>query len=232
MEAVTDKEGPVVTLDGPAGSGKSSTAQEVARRLTFRHLDSGALYRALTLALLQRGIAKQDWPAVSETELLELDVDIQPTASGFTVLVGGRPVDAELRSPEVTAGVSHLAKLPAVRASLLELQRRAGARGRLVADGRDMGTVVFPQAEVKVFLVADVEERARRRMREQGAIEGDLDELGRQVRAIEARDRRDSERELSPLRRAVDAHEIDTTLLDFDQQVEAIISLVHRLTTT
>ncbi|MDA0312729.1 MAG: (d)CMP kinase [Gemmatimonadetes bacterium] len=228
---MTDKEGPVVTLDGPAGSGKSSTAHEVSRRLKFRHLDSGALYRALTLALLQRGIAQQDWPVVSETDLLDLDVDIQPTTDGFIVLVGGHRVDAELRSPEVTAGVSHLAKLPAVRASLLELQRRAGAHGRLVADGRDMGTVVFPHAEVKVFLVADVEERARRRMREQGAIEGDVEELERQVQAIEARDRRDSERELSPLRRAADAHEIDTTRLDFDHQVEEIISLVYRLTT-
>lgn len=222
--------GPVVTVDGPAGSGKSSTAKEVARRLGFRHLDSGALYRALTLALIRSGVPRGSWPELTEGDLLALDVDIRPAEEGFSVIVGGSRVDAELRTADVTEGVSRLATLPAVRASLLELQRRAGAEGYLVADGRDMGTVVFPDADVKVFLVADVEERARRRMLEEGTDTADGGELRRQVEAITARDRRDSEREISPLRKADDAHEIDTTGLDFDDQVEAVVQLVRRLT--
>ena len=223
-------EGPVVTLDGPAGSGKSSTAKEVARALGYRHLDSGALYRALTLALLEAGIEVRLWPHLSDEALRALDVDIRPTDEGFTVCVGGARVDAELRTTEVTEHVSQLARLPAVRRSLLDLQRRAGSKGRLVADGRDMGTVVFPDAEVKVYLVADVEERARRRLRERGGPESDEAQIAVQVKTIADRDRRDSERELSPLRKAPDAHEIDTTGLDFQDQVEAVVALVRRLT--
>ena len=199
-------EGPVVTLDGPAGSGKSSTAKAVARVLGYRHLDSGALYRALTLALQQAGIDAERWPGISEEFLLALDVDLRATDEGFAVWVGGAQVDAELRTQAVTDHVSHLARLPAVRRSLLDLQRRAGSTGRLVADGRDMGTVVFPDAEVKVYLVADVEERARRRLLEQGGPESDEAELGLQIETIADRDRRDSERDISPLRKAPDAH--------------------------
>ena len=224
------REGPVVTLDGPAGSGKSSTAKEVAKRLSFRHLDSGALYRALTLALTQRGVAQEEWPRLTEADLGALDVDITPTDEGFQVLVSGQVVDAELRTQEVTEGVSHLAKLPAVRAILLDLQQRAGECGRLVAEGRDMGTVVFPDAEVKVYLVADVAERARRRLLDEGATDDDPAELHRQIEAIRARDSRDSERELSPLKKAEDAVEIDTTGLTFDAQVAAVVQLVLRLT--
>ena len=215
------REGPVVTLDGPAGSGKSSTAKEVAKRLSFRHLDSGALYRALTLALTQRGVAQEEWPRLTEADLGALDVDITPTDDGFQVLVSGQ---------EVAEGVSHLANLPAVRAILLDLQQRAGECGRLVAEGRDMGTVVFPDAEVKVYLVADVAERARRRLLDEGATDDDPAELHRQIEAIRARDSRDSERELSPLKKAEDAVEIDTTGLTFDAQVAAVVQLVLRLT--
>ena len=222
-------EGPVVTLDGPAGSGKSSTAKAVARVLGYRHLDSGALYRALTLALLQAGIAAEEWSAISEEFLLALDVDMRPTDEGFAVWVGGALVDAELRSQEVTDHVSHLARLPAVRRCLLDLQRRAGSKGRLVADGRDMGTVVFPDAEVKVYLVADVEERARRRLLQQGGPGGEV-ELALQIETIADRDRRDSERDISPLRKAADAQEIDTTGLDFQDQVDAVVARVRRLT--
>ena len=223
-------EGPIVTLDGPAGSGKSSTAKAVARVLGYRHLDSGALYRALTLALLRAGIAVDEWPEISEEFLLGLDVDMRPTEQGFTIRVGGAPVDTELRTQEVTEHVSHLARLPAVRRCLLDLQRRAGSRGRLVADGRDMGTVVFPDAEVKIYLVADVKERARRRLLEQGRAESDQVELALQIETIADRDRRDSQRDISPLRKAADAHEIDTTGLDFQDQVDAVVARVHRLT--
>jgi cytidylate kinase len=223
-------EGPIVTLDGPAGSGKSSTAKEVARVLGYRHLDSGALYRALTLALLRGDIDVAEWPRLSDDFLLALDVDIRPSDEGFEVWVGGARVDTELRTARVTDHVSHLAALPAVRSSLLDLQRRAGSKGKLVADGRDMGTVVFPSADVKVFLVADVEERARRRLREQEGAAYDAAALARQVEAITDRDRRDSERETSPLKKASDAHEIDTTGLRFQEQVDEVVALIRRLT--
>ena len=227
---MTMREGPIVTIDGPAGSGKSSTAKEVARVLHFRHLDSGALYRALTLALTRAEVPQSRWPHLSEADLNELDVEIEATDEGFTVLVDGSSVEAELRTPEITEGVSHLAKQPAVRARLMGLQQRAGQYGRLVAEGRDMGTVVFPDAEVKVYLVADVAERARRRLLDEGATPDDATAMERQIGAIRARDKRDSEREVSPLKKADDAHEIDTTGLSFDEQVMAVVQLVRRLT--
>jgi cytidylate kinase len=225
-----EREGPIVTLDGPAGSGKSSTAKAVAARLGFRHLDSGALYRALTLALLEASVPEDRWAGLSEGELAALPVEVEPAEGGFTIRVGGRIVDAELRAPRVTERVSNLARVPAVRACLLRLQRDAGSRGRLVADGRDMGTVVFPDAEVKVFLEADLTERARRRLLETGVGSPSADEVDRQRREIAERDRRDSERDISPLRRPRGAHDLDTTELTFDEQVERVVALVAKLT--
>jgi cytidylate kinase len=222
------KEGPVVTLDGPAGSGKSTTAREVARRLGFRHLDSGALYRALTFALLDAKIPETRWSSLSVEELRSLGVELLTTDDGFEVCAGGRPLAAELRSKDVTARVAALAELPAVRICLRTLQQEAGARGKLVADGRDMGTVVFPDADVKVYLLADLEERARRRLRESGAIDPTPEHLAAEVDTIHARDRKDSGRDISPLKKAEDAVEIDTTELTFEEQVSRIVDLVLR----
>jgi CMP/dCMP kinase len=224
------KEGPVVTIDGPAGSGKSTTAREVARRLGFRHLDSGALYRALTFALLEAGVPEPHWPDLTADDLKALGVTLAPTAGGFEVRLGGRALEEELRSPSVTGHVARLASLPASRACLLDLQREAGARGRLVADGRDMGTVVFPDAEVKVYLVADLEERARRRLRERSPSTADPTLVSAEAEAISRRDRQDAGRRISPLRRPEGATEIDTTGLSFDQQVDRVVGLVRRLT--
>ncbi len=220
---------PVVTLDGPAGSGKSTTAKEVARRLGFRHLDSGGLYRALTLALLEGGVGRDEWADLTEESMRALPVRVASEGTMFTIEVGGRPVRAELRTPEVTANVAYLASLPASRACLLSLQRAAGEQGRLVADGRDMGSVVFPDADVKVYLVADLTERARRRLKEGGAGEPTDDEVDREAVVIAERDRQDSERELSPLRKPEGAHLIDTTRLDFEEQVSTIVGLVEAL---
>jgi cytidylate kinase len=225
------KEGPIITLDGPAGSGKSTTAKAVAARLGFRHLDSGALYRALTLALLESGIDEASWESLSAADMGALDVTVEPTPSGFEVVVQGRVVTDELRGREVTSRVARLASLPASRASLLALQRDAGRHGRLVADGRDMGSVVFPGADVKAYLVADLGERARRRLRDEGVIDPTEGDLLAQAGSIAERDRQDSEREHSPLRKPEDAHLIDTTRLDFQQQVDAIVMLVEQLTT-
>ena len=227
---MTKRRGPVVTLDGPAGSGKSTTAKAVAHELGFRHLDSGALYRALTYALLTRDVPRERWAGLGPAQLDALGVEVDPSSEDFAVLVDGRRVDDELRSPEVTEAVSYLATLPAARACLLDLQRAAGARGRLVADGRDMGTVVFPDAEVKVFLVARLPERARRRLLQRGASDPTPADVEAEARAIEERDRRDSERDISPLQKAEGAHEIDTTAMSFSQQVAAIVALVEALT--
>ena len=224
---VVTLDGFVVTLDGPAGSGKSTTARAVAERLGYRHLDSGALYRGLTLALLESSIPEARWDRLDEGDLRALDVQVMPLDDGFQVVVGGRVVRDELRSPEVTSRVARLASLAPSRATLLSLQRSAGAHGRLVADGRDMGTVVFPDAEVKVYLVADLEERARRRLRDEGVADPTDDDVSRQSTAMAERDRQDSEREHSPLRVPEDAHLIDTTRLDFEAQVDAIVELVR-----
>ena len=220
-------DGPIVTLDGPAGSGKSSTAKAVARRLGFRHLDSGGLYRGLTLALLESGVPEDEWKMLDEGHMRALDVGISAMGNDMVVQLGGRPVSDELRAPAVTARVSGLARLPAARACLLTLQRAAGEQGRLVADGRDMGTVVFPNAEVKVYLVADLDARARRRLREGGVTQPTDEDVRAQSREIAERDRRDSERELSPLRMPEDAHLVDTTRLTFEEQVDAIVALVE-----
>lgn len=225
--------GVVVTLDGPAGSGKSSTAREVARRLGYRHLDSGALYRALTHALLRAGVRPETWPSLDAQDLRRFAIRLKRGHDErFQISLGGQDlVDSDLRSPEVTAHVSALAGLPAVRAWLFERQREAGNQGALVAEGRDMGTVVFPDAEVKVFLVADLEERARRRLRERGAAAPTGPEVEGEVERIRQRDQKDSEREVSPLRQAEDAWVLDTTGMTFDAQVEAIVARVReRLT--
>ncbi len=222
--------GPVITLDGPAGAGKTSTAKEVARRLGLRHLDSGALYRALTYALLENGVPEERWSDLTLQELRALDVSQVARGGAFEVRVGGRLVDEELRSSAVTGRVSMLARVPAVRECLLELQRAAGAQGGLVADGRDMGSVVFPEADVKVFLVADLEERARRRVLQDGAADRDPGTVAAEAQAIARRDEQDSRREVSPLRKPEGAVEIDTTGLAFEDQVEAIVDLVRRLT--
>lgn len=222
--------GPVVTLDGPAGSGKSSTARAVARALGFRHLDSGALYRALTWALLERATPPDRWDGLDEADFDALDIRLEPTDSGYRVRVGGQVVEDALRSAEVTEHVSHLARLPAARQALLGLQRQAGAFGRLVADGRDMGSVVFPDADLKVYLVAALEERARRRLLEGDEAEPGERELAREAGRLAARDRRDSERAHAPLTKPDDAWELDTTGLTFQEQVEAVVRRVQRLT--
>lgn len=219
--------GPIVTLDGPAGSGKSTTAREVARRLGFRHLDSGALYRALTLALIESGRSREEWAEMDEQAMRALDVTVTPVGEDLRVTVGGRTVTDELRSEDVTSRVAYLSSLPAARGCLLNLQRAAGAQGRLVAEGRDMGSVVFPHADVKVYLVADLKERARRRLKDAGVDEPSEEEVTAQADVLAERDRHDSEREHSPLRKPDDAHLLDTTRLSVEEQVEAIIELVR-----
>lgn len=220
----------IVAIDGPAGSGKSSTARAVARKLGFRHLDSGAFYRAITHAAIRRGIDVSEWEQLDAAALNDLDVRVRADPSGFAFFVGDNPVTDELRSPEVNARVSRMAAVPAVRGWLMDQLRAAAHAGDLVADGRDIGTVVFPNADLKVFLIARSETRARRRLAETGIDTPSEVEVRNEVDRLGQRDRLDSERAVAPLRQAEDAVVLDTTDLTFEEQVERIVELVkHRM---
>jgi cytidylate kinase len=217
----------IIAIDGPAGSGKSSTARAVADRLGFRHLDSGAFYRALTFAALREGVPVQDWPALDAGRLRQLGVAVDPAESGFRPTIRGEDVSEAIRRPEVTANVSAMAQLPAVRDWLLDRLRAAAADSDLVADGRDIGTVVFPDADLKVFLVAEPAIRARRRLQQVGA-ETDAASVAAEMERQAVRDRIDSERSAAPLRAADDAVHLDTSDLSFDEQVSAIVDLARQ----
>jgi cytidylate kinase len=198
----------IVAIDGPAGAGKSTVARALARALGFTYLDSGAMYRAVGLALLEQGGAASD-------RARELEISV-----GDRILVGGRDVTDAIRAPEVTEAASKVATNPKVREALVAKQRALLSDGDWVAEGRDIGTVVAPDAPVKVFLTADAAERARRRASELGADQATV----RRDQAL--RDAQDEGREHSPLRPAADAIELDTTGLSIDEVVERIVELV------
>ena len=214
----------VVTIDGPAGAGKSTTARAVASRLGFLYVDTGALYRALALKVQEAGISPDDPDEVrSCIESARLDLSGSPDHA--QVWLDGRDVSREIRTPAVSELASRLAALPEVRAHLVETQRALAGHGSLVAEGRDLGTVVFPTAEVKIFLDAGLDVRARRRAR-------DLQERGipvplEQVREeLERRDLRDRSRAQSPLRPPEGATVIDTSGMDIESQVETVLEVV------
>jgi cytidylate kinase len=218
---------PIVAIDGPAASGKSSTARLVAEALGFCHVDSGALYRAITL-LAQEGLgAPETWrPEAVVAAARARAVAAVPTGATLDVRVAGRSVGEAIRSEAVTREVSRVAAMPAVRDHVNELLREAAREGGVVVDGRDIGTVVFPDAEVKVFLVADPSERARRRLRERGQ-PLDACALRAETDALVARDGRDAGREVAPLRPAPDAVPLDTTRLSLAEQVRQVVALVR-----
>jgi cytidylate kinase len=216
----------VIAIDGPAGSGKSSTAKEVARRLGFVFLDTGAMYRAITLKCLRESIAVTDTEAL-ERMLQKTTVGFEGTTPDMTVRMDGEDVTKAIRSDEVTRNVSDYCAPKVVRTAMVEQQRRIGRNVDIVCEGRDIGTVVFPDAELKFFMVASVEERARRRrndFRELG-VEKSLEEL---MEEIQERDRKDSSRQLSPLRQADDADVVDTTTMTMAEQIEYIVQKAER----
>lgn len=214
---------PVIAIDGPAGSGKSSTAQAVAQELGLPHVESGALYRAITLAMLDTGTPPNGQRLVAQAR--SLPVRLVLTSDGFRAEVAGADVSEAIRSDRVSARVSEVSAIPEVREWATEEVRAAVAgyaRGA-VLDGRDIGTVVFPDAILKVFIVARPEVRARRRLLQDGKAV-DEDEIARQAAELERRDRIDSTRAVAPLRRAPDAVGLDTSDLSFDAQVQRIVT--------
>lgn len=207
----------VVAIDGPAGSGKSTVARRVAEATGLAYLDTGAMYRAITLGVLNRNLDPGDRDAVAKT-LPEIDIEVGRS----TVLVDGAAATDAIRSAAVTQNVSAVAANPAVRGALVGLQREwIAQQGGGVLEGRDIGTVVAPHAGVKVFLTASTRERARRRALETG---GDIDEVEAD---IIRRDQLDSERAESPLRRADDAEAVDTTEYTIDEVVGLITAMIH-----
>ena len=228
----TKPEGIIVTIDGPAGSGKTSTARKVAKIMKYRHLDSGALYRAATFALLQESVPVQEWEHLTVDDLGKLDLVVVPKGDRIIIFWKKTEISSALRTVEVTARVSHVAGLSQVRKWLLGTQRHLGTRGRLVADGRDMGETVFPDAEVKIFLTASLEVRARRRLLENSS-DGFLAKILRdEMEKIRERDSADQGRRHSPLVQAKDAIEVNTTDLSFDKQVEVLLRIIRDLTGT
>jgi len=215
---------PIVTIDGPAGSGKSTLARALARRMGYLYLESGALYRTVALAALRRGLNLADAAAVARL-VAGLDLRVEDQADGLRVFLGREEVTGFLRAEEVGRAASDISRLEAVRQRLNELQRRLGRRGGLVVEGRDAGTVVFPEAEVKFFLTADLAERARRRTA-QLVEEGLEADPARIMTEMAARDEQDRSRRLAPLKPAQGAIIIDTTGLNPDQVLEIMLAEV------
>lgn len=209
---------PLIALDGPSGVGKSTTARRVAERLGWQYLDTGAMYRAATLAVLRAGVDLDD-PAALEALLAGLDL----AQHQGRMFLGGEDVSAAIRGPEVTRGVSPVSANPRVREVLVGQQRRIGASGRWVVDGRDIGTVVFPRACCKVFLTASPEARARRRFLELQA-KGQPPAFDEVLADLQRRDFADSSRAVAPLQKATDADELDSSDLSLDQVVDWIVA--------
>ncbi len=217
----------VIAIDGPAGSGKTTTAKSVARELGFIYVDTGAMYRAVALFAIQRGVAISDLDAVCAL-LPEVDIRLERKDGEQHTLLNGVNVEAHIRTQEMSKAASDISAIACVREAMVELQRNAGrgAEGA-VLEGRDIGTVVFPDSPCKIYLVADADTRARRRklQLEEKGIPSDFATIRRE---IEERDSNDAAREHSPLRKAKDAIEVETTNTTIDEQVSMILTLVRK----
>jgi cytidylate kinase len=222
---------PIVAIDGPAGSGKSTTARAVAAALGYVHLDSGAVYRAVTLCALESlALPSEGWTGAAVVAAARSGgLALRIVDGALEVRLGDHPAEPAIRSEKVTAQVARVAAMPEVRAHVNDLLRAIARDGGAVMDGRDIGTVVFPDAEVKVFLVADPAERARRRLLERGC-EPTPEAVRTETGALTTRDRRDSTRQEAPLAQAPDAMTLDTTALTFDEQVARVVHLARLAT--
>jgi cytidylate kinase len=212
----------IIAIDGPSGAGKGTIARTIAAALGYRHIDTGAMYRAVGWKALHDRVALEDEAAVAAiAERAEMQVE------GGTVSIDGHDVTRAIRTPEIDRAATSVARLPRVRAALVARQRAMGTGGGIVMEGRDIGTVVFPDADVKIFLDASAEERARRRVHDPAHSGGHTGEAA-VAAAIAARDRSDTTRTISPLAAAEEAVRIDTTHLTIDEVVERVMALVHR----
>lgn len=217
---------PIVAIDGPAGAGKSTVARRLAVRLGYTLVDTGALYRAVALAATERGIAWDDDARLGPL-CGEIAIQLETTADGATrLLLDGRDRSTDIRTPEMSRGASAVSARGPVRAALLGMQRDLGKAGGVVLEGRDIGTVVFPDAEVKVFLTASPEERARRRTEELRA-RGLAADLAETLAEVVARDAQDSTRAIAPLRCADDALRVDSTGVPVDELVDRLARVVE-----
>lgn len=216
----------VIAIDGPSGVGKSTAARAVAQRLGYLYVDSGAMYRAVALRVWEEGLNPLNAPAVNALTA-NVKVDLKPTDGGVRVLLDSRDVTDAIRRPEISLAASQCAMIPEVRRLLVAQQQRIGGQGGVVMEGRDIGSVVFPNAELKIFLDADFEERARRR-HAQHLEQGIPSSLEMTRKEVEERDRRDRERKLSPLVQAPDAVYLDTTAMTAAETVELIVRLAEK----
>jgi cytidylate kinase len=214
----------IVAIDGPAATGKSTSAKKVSRELGFTHLDTGAMYRCVTLSVLRNQITLDNENALSQL-LNELDIRLEKLDDELVVYLNGEDVSDEIRKAEVTSYVSTVSALSQVRNALVRIQRNIAKNQDCVVEGRDIGTIVFPDAEFKFFLVADDFVRARRRQLDLIAI-GEEKSIALLVKEIRQRDFLDSERSNSPLRKADDAIEIDTSKMTFNEQVAFMVNKV------
>lgn len=215
----------IVAIDGPSGAGKSTLAKRLAKELGFTYLDTGAMYRALALKVLRQGIDPEEESSLAAL-LGQTEIDVQENGGRLKVLLDGVDVGDLIRTPEVSQMASIVSARKIVRQRMLELQRAAAAKGRIVAEGRDIGTVIFPQAEVKVYLDASVTERARRRFEELRASGRDVS-FEETVSELMQRDRRDSERDVAPLCRAEDAVTVDSSALTADAVAERVMAVIR-----
>ncbi len=219
----------IIAIDGPAGSGKTTTAREAAKRLDYIYIDTGAMYRAVTLAWLNTGEELED---TNFEQLMDnITIDLSPHESGQRTILNGKDVSDEIRTSLITKFASPVAAIGVVRKKLVEQQRELGKEGGVVMDGRDIGTVVFPQADLKVYLFASIEARAKRRTKE--LLESGEKVLEKDIKKqIAERDHFDSNREISPLKKAEDAVELDTSDLTIEQQTQKVVDMARNIINT
>lgn len=217
--------GIIIAIDGPSGAGKSTLAKELARRIGYVQLDTGAMYRAMAWLSRENGIELVDGVALQEF-CAGADIRLQPMNGGSRVFANGREITELIRTPEISMLTSRISALAPVRQAMTQLQRRMGASGGVILEGRDIGTVVFPEAELKFFLTASAEERGRRRFLELQS-KGDQVSLEGTIQEVKQRDDQDAGRDLAPLKQAEDALAIDSTGLTIDEVVSLMEQAVH-----